>query len=435
MSQVLIVGAGATGLTLAIELLRRNIPVRLIDLSTEPFSGSRGKGIQPRSLEILDMMGIVDVILESSTLYPFLKIHLGPITFKAGSLGTHHAPTEDRPHPNLVMVAQWRTEEILRAQLASLGGHIERGLGLESLHQNDHEVVVTLTTKEHVKADYVVGCDGGRSATRNALGVTLYGNTLDDKTSIVADLEVEGLDREFWHAWPLRRGGLRSLAPLPGGTLFQLQAPEGIAINGVERGVERLTGKRVTRVGWQSRYQHQTRMVDRYRVGRVLLGGDAAHIHPPSGGQGLNTGLQDAWNLGWKLAAAIRTGDQAILDTYEAERLPIAAAMLDMTKTLHVRNSFQRGELTNQLGVGYRNSSLAHGASTGEIFPGDRMPDQRLADGRRLFEVMRHGGATQVMRPKRDHILVRPDGYVAEIVDKEITNYFGYGVVQVEAAP
>lgn len=421
MTQVLVVGAGATGLTLAIELLRRGIDVRLVDIASEYFAGSRGKGIQPRSLELLDLMGIADDITASGTLYPFLQFHVGPLKLKGWSLGTHETATEDRPFPNLIMLAQWRTEEILRAKVAALGGKVELGVGIQNLTQSDRHVTVTLTTGETVKADYVAACDGGRSTTRGLLGLKLLGSSVDDEISIVADLEVEGLDPTFWHVYPSRGAGVRSLAPLPGGELFQLQAPESIATDGLEKGVEKLSGKKVRRVTWQSRYRHQARMIDRYSVGRVFIAGDAAHVHPPSGAQGLNTGLQDAFNLGWKLTSALRTGDPAILESYEAERLPVAASVLELTKELHVAVRKSRGDRTNQLSLSYNGSALATGAASGDLRPGDRIPDQRLADGRRLYEAMRHGGATQIMRSNRKHILVRPDAYIAEIGSKEVS--------------
>lgn len=434
MTQVLVVGAGATGLTLAIELLRRGIDVRLVDIASEYFAGSRGKGIQPRSLELLDLMGIADDITASGTLYPFLQFHVGPLKLKGWSLGTHETATEDRPFPNLIMLAQWRTEEILRAKVAALGGKVELGVGIQNLTQSDRHVTVTLTTGETVKADYVAACDGGRSTTRGLLGLKLLGSSVDDEISIVADLEVEGLDPTFWHVYPLRGAGVRSLAPLPGGELFQLQAPESIATDGLEKGVEKLSGKKVRRVAWQSRYRHQARMIDRYSVGRVFIAGDAAHVHPPSGAQGLNTGLQDAFNLGWKLTSALRTGDPAILESYEAERLPVAASVLELTKELHVAVRKSRGDRTNQLSLSYNGSALATGAASGDLRPGDRIPDQRLADGRRLYEAMRHGGATQIMRSNRKHILVRPDAYIAEIGSKEVSTYYGHEVVKVDAS-
>eukprot|EP01030_Chromulinospumella_sphaerica_P011279 gene11279-11082_t len=422
-------------MTLAIELLRRGVPVRIVDVATDYFAGSRGKGIQPRSLELLDMAGLASEVVNSSVLYPFIKLHFGPIGIRAWSLGTRHAPTEDRPFPNLVMLEQWRTEEILRSKVVALGGRIELGVGIEALAQTERQVAVTLTSGEAVTADYVAACDGGRSRTRGLLGLELQGAAVDDKASIVADLEIEGLDRAFWHAYPLRRGGIHSLAPLPNSELFQLQAPDRVAAGGLEKGVERLTGRRVRRVAWQSRYRHQARMTDRYRVGRVFIAGDAAHIHPPSGAQGLNTGLQDAFNLGWKLVSAIRTGNPSILETYEAERLPVAAAVLDLTQELHLTVSKSRGDLTNQLGLSYHGGPLAQGlAAVNGLRPGDRVPDQRLADGRRLFEAMRHGTAIQIMRADRNHLLVRPDGYLAEITAAEVSSYHGHEVVPVEAA-
>jgi hypothetical protein len=148
----------------------------------------------------------------------------------------------------------------------------------------------------------------------------------------------------------------------------------------------------------------------------------------------LNTGLQDAWNLGWKLAAAIRTGDDSILDTYQAERLPIAAKMLNLTTTLHTRQSTRRGELTNQLSLGYRDGPLARGAPVGDLHPGDRMPNERLADGRTLLSAMRHGGATLLKRSTGPNVLIRPDGYIAEFTDKPVSDYFGLEVIEIKSA-
>lgn len=149
-------------------------------------------------------------------------------------------------------------------------------------------------------------------------------------------------------------------------------------------------------------------MVERYRVGRVFIAGDAAHIHPPSGAQGLNTGMQDAFNLGWKLASALKTRDPAILDTYEAERLPVAAAMLELTRQLHTTVSKSRGDQTSQLGLSYAGGPLAGRAIQGGLQAGDRIPDQRLDDGRRLYEAMRHGGAA--MPTGRSRGCGRPSG-------------------------
>lgn len=436
MLDVLIVGAGATGLTLAIELQRRGVSHRLIDIAQAPLAGSRGKGVQPRSLEIFDMIGVIDDVLADSTLYQPMKIHLGPLRRTVRALGTAYEPSEDRPHPNLLMVSQWRTEQALRDHLFALGGRVEFGVGMVSLTQNEGGVDATLTNGETLRARYLVGCDGGRSVTRKAIGLSLIGKTLDDKTMIVADFEMTGVDRSVWHVWPLHRGGTVAFSPLPYPDLWQVQAPERIARDGLENGIARLLKKRPDRIVWQSRFLHQIRMVERYRVGNVFLAGDSAHIHPPSGAQGLNTGVQDAWNLGWKLAAALRTGDETILDTYEAERLPIAAEMLNLTSTLHRNVTLNRGDTTNQLSIGYRGGPLAQDNSpdaTSGLQGGDRMPDSRLADGRRLFEVMRAGNAVQVTMADGNRVLVRPDGYIAGFGDQLVESYFGDKVIQVHA--
>jgi 2-polyprenyl-6-methoxyphenol hydroxylase-like FAD-dependent oxidoreductase len=432
LTQVLIAGAGPAGIMLGIELLRRNISVRLVDTAPGPFEGSRGKGLQPRTLEIFDLIGIADDIVQSSTLYPYIKLHFGPFSKRLPPLGTRHSPSADQPYPNMLMVPQWRTNEIMLARFRSLGGTVEYDAGIKAIGQTKQGITAELATGETVKADYLVGCDGGRSTVRSLLGVELFGKTLDNKEMIVADLEIEGLDRNFWHAWPLNRGGLPSLCPLPLGNLFQLQSIKRIFDSGVEAGIKRATGQYVTNIVWQSEFKHQTRMVDRYRVGHVLLCGDAAHIHPPSGAQGLNTSVQDAWNLGWKLAAAIKFGEEKLLDSYEQERLPIAANMLKLTRTLHVNTSLKRGNLTNHLSLSYPDSPLNIGDGEGDLAPGDRIPDRILPDGSRLFDHLRNGNATQLLRRNAPHILVRPDAYVSEISRRELKIFYGEPIVKVE---
>lgn len=433
MTEVLIAGAGPTGIVLGIELLRRGIAIRLVDAASGPFAGSRGKGLQPRTLEIFDLIGVADAMVASGRLYPRFKLHAGPLRLSLFSIGTNHEATVDRPFPNMLMIPQWRTNEILLARFKELGGRVEYDSALVSLTQSDKGVTVGLATGEVVRAGYIVGCDGGRSTVRKLLGLGLIGKSLDDKAMIVADLEIDGpLDRDFWHVWPLNRLGPALLCPLPGTSLFQMASSNRIAEAGLEAGVWRATGQRVTRIAWQSEYRHQARMVDRYRVGRAFLAGDAAHIHPPSGAQGLNTSVQDAWNLGWKLAGAISTGNDSLLDTYQQERLPIAAAMLNLTGTLHVKGSFKRGEITNHLSLGYRDSPLNEGEADGGIAPGDRIADRLLPDGSRLFDHLRHTGATQLIRRNAPHILIRPDAYVAEIGRREVNSYFGEAVRKVE---
>jgi 2-polyprenyl-6-methoxyphenol hydroxylase-like FAD-dependent oxidoreductase len=439
MLEVLIVGAGPSGLTLAIELARRGIKHRLIDIATEPFAGSRGKGLQPRTLEILDHLGVADAIMAEGSLYPDLRIHLGPLSYRSASIGTRNPATDERPYPNLWMVPQARTEAVLRERLTQAGGAVESGVGLVTFAQADECVTATLTTGEVVDAEYIIGCDGGRSTVRSTLGLGLKGSTLDEKTSIVADIGVEGLDRRYWHVWRVKGGERLHLCPLPKSGLFQLQAPENIATDGLEDGVRRITGHRVTHVAWRSTYRHNARAVDRYRDNRAILVGDAAHIHPPSGGQGLNTSVQDAWNLGWKLAWTLRGGPQSALVSYGEEREPVAAHLLALTSRLYRSGTADRGDLTNQLDQNYRFSRLTllfqgrglelpedHPASA--MQPGDHVPDALLPGGGRLYDCLRQPVASQLNYSDGTRILVRPDGFIARISKAPMGTFAGVAV-------
>jgi 2-polyprenyl-6-methoxyphenol hydroxylase-like FAD-dependent oxidoreductase len=423
-TNVLIVGAGPTGLTLALDLARRGISFRVVDGAAFPFAGSRGKGIQPRTLEVFDDLGVIDAILASGARYPKTRIHLGPFSLRAGSLAPPNLPTEGVPYPNLWMVPQSRTEQILRERLAELGGQVEFDAALATFTQTEHGVDAVLTSGERVRTSFLVGCDGGHSTVRKVLGLRLEGEAIDSRPMLVADLEIEGLDRHDWHVWPSLVGSAIGLCPLPNTALFQLIA-RAKAASDIENTVRKVTGHRVRRVVWSSIYQPAVRMVNRYRVGRVLLAGDAAHLHPPTGGQGLNTGIQDAYNLGWKLACVVRGGPDSLLDTYEAERLPIAAAVLGLTRRLHQTRSIKRGATTNQLGLHYRTSSLSSGTPLGKLHPGDRMPDLRLQDGSRLFDHLRGHHATEFVTSEGPRLLIRPDGYIAYIGTTHFSAYAG----------
>jgi 2-polyprenyl-6-methoxyphenol hydroxylase-like FAD-dependent oxidoreductase len=428
---VLIVGAGPTGLTLALDLARRGISFRLIEAATTPFEGSRGKGIQPRTLEIFDDLGVIDAILAAGALYPKFRTHLGPFSLRAGSLASFRQPTAGVPYPNLWMVPQARAEAILRERLRALGREVEFGKALAMFTHDEHRVDAALSTGETVRADFLVGCDGGHSTVRKALGLRFEGEAIDEKPMLVADVEIEGLGRLEWHLWPFAKGGVMALCPLPNTSLFQFTSLAKAVGAGIECAVHKVTGHRVERVAWSSIYQPAVRMVDRYRVGRVFLAGDAAHVHPPTGGQGLNTGIQDAYNLGWKLAHVARGGPDSLLDTYQAERLPIAAAVLGLSKHLHQTRSIKRGDATNQLALHYRTSPLSSGVALGSLHPGDHMPDGRLDDGSRLFDHLRGHHATELVTPDGSRILIRPEGYIAHIGSTRFAEYAGEPTRQV----
>src|SRR5262249_25427850 len=229
-------------------------------------------------------------------------------------------PTPDVPYASTLIIPQWRVEEILRNRLGALGGTVELGTRLTGLTQDEAGITATLArgdVNEEVRIDYLVGCDGGHSFVHRLMGLELRGETYETQRMWVGDVEAEGLDRDYWHAWPKAEGGPIALCPLPGTSSFQFQAlitgetaPEP-SIEVFQKTFNERTGRsdiRLHNPTWLSLYRANVRMVDRYRVGRAFLAGDAAHVHSPAGGQGMNTGIQDAYNLGWKLERVLRLG-------------------------------------------------------------------------------------------------------------------------------
>lgn len=390
----IIAGAGPTGLTLARQLQRHGVPFRIVEQSPQPFSGSRGKGLQPRTLEVLDDLGLISRFLEAGGDYPGLRAHLpggGTHDFRLDEL---HAPTDAVPYPNGLMVPQWRTSELLAD-----GIPVELGVSVTGVADTGNGVRVTLDTGETVDARYLVGADGGRSTVRKLLGIAFEGSSHPEERLLIADVRLTGLDREHWHVWPGEgnRTFRLGLCPLAGTDWFQLTAPPSAEpledlVTAVDPTIT------ITEIGWTSEYRANIRMATRFRSGNVFLAGDAAHVHPPAGGQGLNTGVQDAYNLGWKIA----TGSSTILDTYEEERLPVAADVLGISSRLHKRHvegaedALRRDDpALRQLSLHYRGSSLAaeHRDRPGAVRAGDRAPDARTAAGR-IFDLLRGAHAT-----------------------------------------
>ncbi|WP_409470073.1 FAD-dependent oxidoreductase [Streptomyces sp. HC307] len=401
-TDVLIVGAGPTGLALGIDLARRGVPALVVERADRLFPGSRGKGIQPRTMEVFDDLGVVDAILAAGGGYP-----VGMIWQNGERVGEHRMidpadTTEDSPYAEPWMVPQWRTQEILRARLEELGGRVSFGREAVGVEQDADGVTTRFASGEDVRARYAVACDGGRSALRRALGIGMTGETIDPAPTLVADVRITGLDRDNWHIFPPRGEGDDFLAvcPLAGTEDFQVvaQFPEGatpdLSLDGVRKLVaarSHLVPEDVTEVRWASDFRPRTALADRFRDGRVFPAGDAAHVHSPAGGQGLNTSVQDAYNLGWKLGAVLRAGAPAsLLGTYEEERRPIAADMLGLSTRVH-RGETRRGEATRQLGLGYRNSSLTEETRTDAgagVRAGDRAPDG-ITEEVRLFDAFR----------------------------------------------
>jgi 2-polyprenyl-6-methoxyphenol hydroxylase-like FAD-dependent oxidoreductase len=341
-TDVLIVGAGPAGTTLAIDLARRGVTVRLIDKAPHAFDGSRAKGIQPRTLEILDDLGALPDIINQGALYPPMGIHLGPITipFRMMAKGKRGA---DVPYPDTWLIPQHRTDRALHARFESLGGRVEFGTELMEFTDHDTHVTAHVATSdgaEDVSARYLVGADGGASRVRKILGVEFSGSTDEADRILIVDAAVSGgLSRKYWHVWPGLDGRFVGACPLPHGDKFQWMirlspdepAPQDLAqINARIQSHTRNKRLALHDIAWQSVFRPNIRLAANYRRGRVLLAGDAAHVHTPAGAQGLNTGMGDAYNLGWKLGQVLAGADERLLDTYEQERQPIAAGVLGL---------------------------------------------------------------------------------------------------------
>jgi 2-polyprenyl-6-methoxyphenol hydroxylase-like FAD-dependent oxidoreductase len=406
-ADVIIIGAGPTGLTLACDLARRGVPLRIVDKAAEPFAGSRGKGVQPRTLEVFDDLGVVEEVLSAGSHYPRMNAHVWFLELK-WHMHKQVQATPDVPYPDVWLIPQWRTEKILRDRLERLGCRVEQGVEVVGLGQDQTGARVQLRREGQVRtvaASYVVAADGGRSFVRKSLGVGFAGSSTKAGRMIVGDLHVEGLSRDYWHVWPTAKGGAIGLCPLPNSELFQLmmqlrpsEEEPVLSEQVVQTRWLSATGLKRIRLhdpAWLSLFTPNVRMVDSYRVGRVFLAGDAAHVHTPAGAQGLNTGVQDAYNLGWKLALVLRGAPEALLDTYQEERLPVAAAVLGLsTKLYKSRGVPKRGDAERQLLLNYRGGSLTRemGWQQGKLRAGDRAPDAICvsASGRiRLFDLFR----------------------------------------------
>jgi len=409
-TDVLICGAGAAGLTLAIDLARRGVSFRLIEKMDDPFRGSRGKGIQPRTQEVFEDLGILDRIVAAGGVYPKQREYREDGTFADSVVVEQRQPTLAEPYQLALMVPQFLTEGAMRERLTELGHCPQFGRELVGFDQDADGITARLVAKsgnEVVRARWLVGADGGRSFVRHALDIGFPGKTLGVR-AIVGDVELIGLSREVWHRFSDGEMARQiSFCPLAGTNLFQLQGPIPIGgeIDLSPAGLNALVAQRTGRhdiqiqsVAWASAFDMNARLADVYRVGRVLLIGDAAHIHPPTGGQGLNTSVQDAYNLGWKLAAVLNGAPVPLLDSYEEERRRVAAAVLGVsTKLLDAakRGDMRRGRELHQLDLGYPESSLALELPqhTRGRLAGDRAPDAliRGAAGQpiRLFSIFK----------------------------------------------
>ncbi|SNX66398.1 2-polyprenyl-6-methoxyphenol hydroxylase-like FAD-dependent oxidoreductase [Streptomyces sp. TLI_55] len=407
---VLIIGAGPSGSALAIDLVRRGLDVRIVDKSPHAFDGSRAKGIQPRSLEVLEDLGALDDVLAGGDNYPKLGLHAGPIGVPWRMFPEREA-TSDVPYPNTWLIPQFRTDRALHARLGELGREVEFCKELTELTQDADAVVAKVVGAdgvEEIVTRYAVGADGGSSAVRKQLDIGFVGTTDEADRVLIVDASVSGLARNRWHMWPGRGGKLIAACPLPHSDMFQWMirlTPDEKPPQEIGAIIDRIHSHTRNRhiqlheIHWKSVFRPNIRLAQHYGRGRVFLVGDAAHVHTPAGAQGLNTGMQDGYNLGWKLGQVLAGADPALLDTYEAERQPIAAGVLGLSTEKWGGiakldpSSMKRGKDEQQLSLTYYGGPLARANSgdTSTLHVGDRAPDARLlgADGAetRLFHL------------------------------------------------
>ena len=344
---VLVVGAGPTGLALAAQLEALGATVRIVDRQLDRVHESRALVVLPRTLEVLRGVGVSEKLVERGKDAVQLQMHFGEKLVRAPLFDIG---LEDTAYPFLLFISQAETEAVLNEHLAARGVHVERGVELVALAAEEQRVACTLRhrdgTTEQLRVGYLAGCDGARSSVRRLAGIRFEGGSYP-QTFALADLEVDGaLERDAAHVFvgapgmlfffPLgqpaswRMGGM-----LPAGSgatgREELSAPSLAELQAI---ADPFTGGtlRLRDPVWRTYFRLHHRQAVRYRAGRVFLAGDAAHVHSPAGAQGMNTGIQDAWNLGWKLALVDRgVADEALLDSYQPERWPIGRLVLRVT--------------------------------------------------------------------------------------------------------
>ncbi|GAA2547175.1 monooxygenase [Winogradskya consettensis] len=413
MDDILIVGAGPTGLWLAAELRLGGASVTVLEARQERNPHSKALTIHPRTIELLDCRGLAEPFLAAGLRIP--SGHFGGLPDRMDF------SVLDTPFPFTLAVLQARTEELLEAHAIAQGATVRRGCTVTGLTATG----VELEGGEVVEARYVVGCDGTRSTVRTAAGIDFPG-TDANAWGWLGDVVLGSPPAPGQANISGPAGGLM-IVPLPGG-IHRLvgsdpgsDRPGALTFEEFRDAVARIAG---TDFGmrdpvWLSRFGNATRQATAYRKGRVLLAGDAAHMHFPAGGVGMNVGIQDAHNLGWKLAA-VCTGraDDTLLDTYHGERHPVGAELLRHTRaqTALLTAYSAEGVALRQVLSGLiatapdmsrelaeRLSGLSVAYATGR-----RVPDHRLPDGSTLFRRLRGGRHVRSGRG-----LVRPDGHLA----------------------
>ncbi|MEU6959891.1 monooxygenase [Streptomyces chrestomyceticus] len=331
---VAVVGAGPTGLLLACELALAGVRTRVFERRTEPQRDSRALSLHPRSVEVIDQRGLLDRFLPLGRPVPGWHFAQLPTHLDFSALDSRHGYS--------LFLAQAHTEALLAERARELGVEIERGCEVAGLRQDGDGAEVEVRGRDGsvatIRARYVVGCDGGRSVVRQSAGIAFPG-TDETLTGVLGDFAVTDPA-----ALDVARARGVLVAPMEDGVVRfvyldpeRIRVPSGepVTLEEFRASLTRLCGSDcgVAEPRWLSRFGNATRLAESYRAGRVLLAGDAAHIHFPAAGQGLNTGLQDAMNLGWKLAAVVNGwAPPGLLDSYDAERRPVGQSVTENTE-------------------------------------------------------------------------------------------------------
>jgi 3-(3-hydroxy-phenyl)propionate hydroxylase len=474
--EVVIAGGGPTGLMLAGELKLAGVDVAIVERrASQHVEGQRAGGLHARTLEVMDQRGLAERFLS-----------LGKVMQVTGyamiMLDISDFPT--RRNYGLAL-AQEAIERVLAGWVAELGVPLYRQREIVDFTQDDEGVNIVLSDSGLLSARYLVGCDGGRSLVRKKAGIDFPG--WDPSVSyLIAEADV--VDEPSWGVRPGEKG-INALAKLDDGKRLRAVLSEPSVVQGEQPTIDDFrraltavygTDFGIANITWISRFTDMARQAAAYRTGRVLLAGDAAHVHSPTGGQGLNTGVQDAVNLGWKLAQVVKgVSDQALLDSYHAERHPVAARVLEntlaqtallrgdaRTKALHKKLSalLTMDEPRKLYGAMMSGLDIHYDLGPGHPLLGRRMPDLEIhtaRDVRRVFTYLHQGRAAlfnfgapamdlspwndRVERvdatyagswelpalgvvPTPQAVLVRPDGYVAWVGEGSDVSARGVGL-------
>lgn len=416
---VLVVGAGPVGLVAAIDLARRGVAVRIIDTMPEPTDESRAVVLHARSLELLDQLGVLDTIAATGVKTTGAQMHASGTV-----LGRVDFDTIDSPFNYSITIPQTDTERILRDHLAGLGVEIERGVTYTGLEQDDTEVRASLThpdgSTEVAHVAWLVGTDGAKGAVRHSLGLKLEG-VFKGERFLMGDVDADyAHDKESFHIFFSPGDAVGMLFPMAGKRVRVIcQIPDDTpesrepTLEWLQQTVtEREMDVTLESARWLTIFEIHHAQVPRYRTGRAFLAGDAAHVHSPAGGLGMNTGIQDAFNLTWKLAAAVRgEASEELLDSYHDERHPVAADVIKFTTALtkagtlsspfarQARNLLMKAALKmplarhsmaneiEQMTVEYSYSALAESQHKGPVLAGEAV---RTVPGVELWSTLAH---------------------------------------------